>query len=161
MKKGLIILFVFLITITLYGCGNDVVQEDLLNYINEELPKIVDLESTVIEGYDNVSGNNYTNDEVMYLSIRDEILPASLRLIEAAEDITPETKEVKDIHEIYISAINTQNSAFTTILSALETQDYEKISIANEKLDDSRKKMRDYTSSITELAKEHNVEFLE
>lgn len=145
--------------LTLFGCSTNSVKEDLLNYSNKELPKIVDLENEVVSGYEGVSGDNYTDDITMYNALLNEIIPASKKLIEAAEDITPKTKEVREIHELYISSINHQNSAFVIILSALETQDFEKINSANEKLDLARKENRDFLQQIKELGEKNSVKF--
>lgn len=134
------------------------VQEDLLNYINVELLKIVDIEAIVTEGYDSVSGDNYTDDYTMYNMIEQEVLPASVELVDTAEGIEVSTKEVRDIHELYIEAVNIQHQAFGIILSAIEKQDYELISEANEKLSEARKKMRDYMDSIEALSVEVGVE---
>ncbi len=134
------------------------VQEDLIHYLNVELPIIVPIESEVIEIYESVSGENYMDDETMYYVVEDEVIPASLQLIDMAEDIRPNTKEVRRVHEIYISAINEQHAGFTMILQALTTQDGNEVAKANEKLTLARKQMRDYLEEINELADRNNVE---
>lgn len=150
----------FLLIITISGCSrnNTEVQDDILNYINVELPKLVELESTVIEGYESVTGDNYTDDETLYNALQNEIIPSSLDLIDAAEEIVPETEDVRVVHEIYLSAINKENSAFTTILSAIENQDYDKVSLANDKLTDARKELRDFNSNLDDLAEDNDIE---
>lgn len=83
----------------LSGCGNQV-QDDLLNHINNDLASIVDLETKAINEYESVTGNNYTNDEDLYLHLQDVVLPAYQTIIEEAEAIYPETQEVIDVHEL-------------------------------------------------------------
>ena len=159
MKKVISAVVISLVCLSFVGCSDNPIQEDLLNYSNKELTKIVDVENEVIEGFDSVSGDNYTDDETMYYALQNEIIPASLELIEAAERITPSTKEVREIHEIYISSINHQHSAFIILLSALETQDYGQVNAANEKMDLARTESRDFLASLKELGKENDVEF--
>ena len=48
----------------------------------------------------------------MYTILTNEVIPESQKLIDEAEEITIETKEVKSVHELYIDAINKQNQAF-------------------------------------------------
>lgn len=139
-------------TTTLETTAEDPVKTDYKNYIELELPKILELEAVVSESYDSVSGDNYTDDETMYITIKDVTLPASKKLIAAAEGILPRTKTIRDIHEKYIAAVNKQDYAFTLILSALEEQDYATITKANELLTEARKYAREYVADMTELS---------
>jgi hypothetical protein len=159
MKKVLVLLTVAFVAMSLFACGGDPIQDDLMNYVNEGLPQIAELENTVTEAYQSVTGDNYSDDETMYNVIQNEVIPASLLLIDAIESISPETVEVRNLNETYISAVNIQNQAFTTILAGLENEDYDKITEANDKLDTSRKLMRDFSTDLEALAAEHNVTF--
>lgn len=156
---ALILALVFGI-IFLSGCGSDPIQEDLINYSNVGLVSVAEIESKVVDGYDSVSGDNYTDDITVYNKLIDEVIPNSLKLIDKAEAIEIKTEDVRAVHELYVAAVNTQNSAFTTIVAAIEAQDYDKISAANDKLSEARKGMRDYQAKLKELADEHGVEFI-
>jgi hypothetical protein len=159
-KKIQILLIIFLIFFSFSSClGKDIIQEDILNYTNSELPKIAEIEKAVIESYENITGTNYKDDVTTYNVLEETVIPNSLNLIEKAEAITPKTAEVKAIHELYLDSINEQNNAFTIMLSALQNQDYQALAKANEKLDSSRKKQRDFNSNLNTLASKHNVEF--
>ena len=158
MKKTILYMITALLIATfLSACEGSAGQKELIHYINDCLPPIAEIETRVINRYDSVSGENYTDDLTMYTALKDEIVPNSLKLIEAAEAITVENEKIKDLHEIYIDAINKQHSAFTTILSAIESQDYSKVSEANTMLSDARKGVRDYLYALEELKKEYNV----
>lgn len=143
------------------GCSEtkNPVQEDLLNYINVELPKIAPIEEKVSDGYSSVTGDNYKDDLTTYNKISTDVVKDSLELIDISESITPKTSEVQAVHEIYIKAVNTQHSAFTMIMAAIDTQDASKMSTANEKLSEARAGMRDYIAKIKALAAENDVEF--
>ncbi len=144
-----------LLLIILLFAGGDSVQDDLIDYINNDLPEITELDSDVRELYE--SARNSSNDQTMYLIIKNSVIPKSKQLIDEAEDIEIETKEVRELHEIYLESINKQGQAFTLMLAALEAQDYTLITSANEKLDESRKLMRDYEEELEELMEEHDV----
>ena len=146
-----------LIVILIYTATQDSVQDDLLDYLNNDLPSIVELESEAIDLY-NAAREDTANDYEMYVMLRDTVLPVAREWSEAAEDIEIETEEVREVHELYIKMVNENYSAMTLMLSALETQDYTIIAQANEKLGSARKMGRDYQAAVERLAEEHEVE---
>ena len=146
---------VVIVAIALFR-GGDAVQDDLLDYINNDTTEMKQLDTEVIELYE--KAQNSESDYTMYEILMNEVIPKSQKLIEEAESIEIETDELKEVHEIYLDAINKNNQAFTLMLSALENQDYTVMTQANEKLDEARKLMRDYENALKELAKEHDVE---
>ena len=141
------------------SCSNQV-SDDLLNYVNNQLPKVADNESKAVESYESVSGDNFTDDETMYYVIQNEVIPVYRKFIDQLESISKEleTEEVKKVHEKYIEAAKVQNTAFMLILSGLENQDYNEMAEANEKLDKGRKLLREYKSDLKKICKENNVD---
>lgn len=137
--------------------GGDPVQDDLLDYVNNDMTEIVKLDEEVSELYETArsSGSDYT----IYGILLDQVIPKSRELIEKAEAVEVETDELEKLHELYLDALNKQDQAFTLLLSAIEEQDFATVTQANEKLDDARKLMREYISKLEKLAEEHNVEF--
>ena len=158
MKK---LLFVLTSALFLAACGSNPVQDDLINYINEEVSPLFETETEIVEAYESVTGDNYTDDNELYNALESYIIPKYSDFIDDLEQITPETEEVRAIHEEYIEASNLQYNAMVKMLPALENQDYALISEANEMLSEGRSKMRHYVSSLESLAKENNVEFEE
>lgn len=156
MKIKVLVLFGLMISL-LAGCGGNPVEEDLLKYMNESLPALSEQELEAVGLYDSVSGPNYTNDETMYYTILDEVIPKYRDFIDNLEKIEIETEELTKIHEIYIEAVNIQNSGFLTILTAIEEQDSEKINEANAKLTEARTMIRDYQNKLDALAKKNDV----
>ncbi|MGG3887638.1 hypothetical protein [Metabacillus fastidiosus] len=158
-KKLKIIIAVCIVTL-LAACSNPV-QEEIISYVNEDLPEIAKLEEEVIGKYDNVTGENYKDDEILYDALTNEIIPDYSQLIDKLEAIQLSDKELRDIHEDYIEAANQQYSAFTKMLAAIENQDYALIEEVNGILSQSRKDMRDYQYDLKEYAEENDVEIKE
>lgn len=153
---------IFILGFLLIGfssCSNQV-SDDLLNYVNKQLPKVADNESKAVESYESVSGDNFTDDETMYYVIQNEVIPVYRKFIDQLESISEEleTEEVKKVHEKYIEAAKVQKTAFMLILSGLENQDYNEMAEANEKLDKGRKLLREYKSDLKKICKENNVD---
>ncbi|MBN2851515.1 MAG: hypothetical protein JXQ23_02130 [Clostridia bacterium] len=158
MKKKLLFLScLVLIAISFTSCKSDLVHDELLSYINEELPSISELEDNVYIAYDRVSGENYTDDETMYYVISNDVIPASDKLVQAAKNFSFTQESVKNVHEIYINAVSLQHEAFTIVLTALEMQDLDQVAAANEKFGLAEQEMKKYISELEKLAGEHNV----
>nr|WP_082892061.1 hypothetical protein [Sutcliffiella horikoshii] len=134
-------------------------KDDLINYINTELPKVAELEFEAIDSYGSVSGQNYTDDWTMYEIIDTVTIPAYEEFITKLESIRPKTEAVREIHEIYIEGSNAQLQGFKKIRVALEQQDYDKVFEANEHLDEGRAKIRQFQIKLEDLMHEHGVEY--
>lgn len=159
MVKKLLRLTVIPFLFFLTACGTDPVQEDLLNYVNEEMTDAFELEALAVGAYDQVSGINYTDDYTMYDTISLTVIPNYNEFIKELNQVKIETEELRDIHEIYIEAADIQFNAFVKILSALETQEIALVEEANSMLEEARSLIREYLDAIDTLAKEHDVEF--
>ncbi len=140
-----------------FGSGGGTVQDDLIDYINQDMLDIAPLDEEVHELYEKARTSE--NDYTFYLLLDEQVLPRAKKLTEDAEAISPKTKEVRALHEIYIDAVNTQFQAMTLIMAALESQDYVMVTNANEKLDESRKLYREYQTELEKLMDKHDVEF--
>jgi Tfp pilus assembly protein PilP len=157
-KVSQTIISLFVVILMLVGCSSsDPVQEDLLNYWNNEILTLDAEETKILDAYASVTGDNYKNDEDV-LKVLEEITPKYKTLSEKIESIRPETKEVKELHELYISATNTQYNAFLQLTSAIEKEDVNLVVEANEKIDTANKALRDFDSKLAELQVKHNIE---
>lgn len=154
-KYGLASILMFILVLS--GCDGDPVQDDLLNYVNEQMPALADDETEIVGKYADVTCMNYTDDYILYDALKLEIIPEYNEFLSDLEAVEIETDELRKIHEDYIEAANIQASAFLQIVTAIENQDSAIINEANEKLNTARKMMRDYKSDVEKLAKEHDV----
>ncbi len=153
----------YLVTISLamlflVGCVQDPVQEDLLNYLNNEIAPLAETETQIIDSYDSVVGENYTSDEELYRVLSEDVMPKYRDFSAKLEEIQPQTQEVREVHELYITAVNKQYNAIVQMIAALENQDMNLIVEANEKLSEGRSDIRSFNNSLETLAAEHDVE---
>jgi len=149
---------VALISAILAGCGSNPVQDDLISYLNEDLRPLADEETEIMGIYESITGENYADDESLYAEM-ENLIPRYRDYVAKVEEIRPETDEVKELHELYITASNKQYNAMVQISAALENQDVNLVSEANGKLDEARSGMREYRNRLEALAKKHDVEF--
>ena len=149
-----------LMLLSIISCSSPT-QNELLQYINTEIPKIATMESEVMDIYNNVTGENYKDDETLSNKLSDDVIPKYKKFVEALENISENLKEpeIIKINEIYIEAANAHFSAFVVLLAGLENQDLALVNQANEKLAMGRKLIRQYQLDLKTLAKSNNIEF--
>lgn len=159
MKKVNLFFLLMILAVTFVGCSfKDPIQDDILKYVNEDLPPIASLEAESVLAYQNATGDNYKDDNDLYQTLELNVIPKYRDFVNELETISPDTKELRNIHEVYIEAANNQLNAFLKVQSAIENQDSELIIEANQMLADSRAKLRQWQGDLKDLAKEHNVD---
>lgn len=157
-KKSFLLAFavVAVVFVLILICSSDPVQDDLIDYWNNDMQEMAELEEEALALYE--EARTSPNDYTFYTMLDEQVLPKAKEWAEAAEVITPETEEVKELHEHYITYTNEMYSAFTMMMAALEEQDYALVTQANEKIDAAKKAGREYTSALKSLMEEHDVE---
>ncbi len=141
----------------LIACGANPVQQDLVNYINVEMKKVRELESTAVQAYASVSGENYENDSIMYTVINETVLPNYQEFYNTLSSIKPATEEVASLHREYVLAASDQLEAFNLIIEAIEKQDIQIINKANEDLSEARALLTLWREDLDSACVKHNV----
>lgn len=139
------------------GCGaaSDAVSaigggSGLADYAASMEP-LVAREADLVDRYDAVSGDNYTDDYTMYEAVTG-LLPDVQEFITDLEAVETPTPEIASVHEVLIKGWNAQARGMTLLVAALEDQDYEMVAQANEALGEGRSLMRQYSQELQALA---------
>jgi hypothetical protein len=98
MKKSA---YFFFLLVALAACSTDEVQKDLMNYVNNEIPKVSALETAAISAYDSVAGDHYQNDSIMYFTIKQNVIPKYEEFSSKLSSLTTSTPEVKAMNDEY------------------------------------------------------------
>lgn len=158
MGKRLLAVVMFVFVLVLSGCLGDSVQDDIMNYVNEETTAAAELESKAIAAYEGVSGANYQDDQIMYDALVNDVIPNYTEFIDELEAVKIETDELKEIHEIYLKGADLQHQGFVKVVEALEKQDASIVEEANQLLNEGKQLIEDYQKKLDALAKDHDVE---
>ncbi|RKD32577.1 hypothetical protein [Thermohalobacter berrensis] len=151
-------LFLFIFIIVLTGCTNPA-KKDLLNYINYQLPKIIELESEAISKYEEMIANdNYTNKD-LYQTLSNNIIPKYELFVEQLKKITPKTKEVESIHNLHIKGAQKQLQALRLLQKGIKENNDEKIKKANSLLKESKTYMKSFKDEIVKLADKYRIKY--
>jgi len=153
--------FMFLVVLVLTACGPTEEQDNLVNYINEDVKPLASLEAEAVRAYEGATGDNYTDDETLYNKLDKEVIPKYSKLIKKVKAIKVSDSEIKKIHQEYIDSAEKQYSAFEMFKEALEKQDASIVTEANKKLSEGKEGLDQYNKDLKALADERNIDFEE
>ncbi|MDR1149274.1 MAG: hypothetical protein LBK66_11650 [Spirochaetaceae bacterium] len=135
-------------------------HSDLLTYLNDCLPAVIDYENAAVASYSGVSGENYTNDLDMYKALTDVIIPNYRKLAEGLGEFSVrlKTDEVRKLNEKYIEAVKTNMSAFVFLENMLDNQDASKAEDFNERIEKGQTLMGEWLAELQALCNENGVQ---
>ncbi|HSZ25075.1 MAG TPA: hypothetical protein VK766_05125 [Cytophagaceae bacterium] len=136
----------------------DPIEQDLLNYVNVELPKVIPLETEVDNALASVSGANYTSDDAIYKKLNEVIIPKYTEFYNRLKTIKPATEHVRKVHEELLKSSKDQLEAFKLIQLAIQKNSKEDIKKAQTDQDKSAKLITKWKNDLLELCKKHNLE---
>ena len=139
--------------------GSSAKQDALIDYINNDMAEINELEIEMLESYKSVIGDNYIDDETTYTELNTVTLPLCRELNGKATDIQPDDREIAEAHRLYRNYTAKMMNAFNTMLDALEKQDRSIITQANDMIIEAEDLYAQYEQKILDLAEERNVTF--
>lgn len=130
---------------------------DIVNYVNQGLIGIAELEQKSLERYASVTGENATTNRKLYETLRDFVVPTYKRFVDGLRNIRPENPEVRQVHAIYIQAAEATLEGFQTIMMGSEHGDERLILQGNKRLEEGRAGIEKWRTELNELYKKHGV----
>ena len=131
-----------------------------MDYVNTSMTTIGVLETSLLESYTSVVGNNYTNDNALYTELKLKTLNRAQALnseaIRIGEALTDE--EIKEVHDLYVSYSAEFLEALNLLKSAIEQKDLTISAQATEKLNSANTFAQEYQARLQSLAEEYEVE---
>ena len=131
------------------AAASKVPKKDYQAYISS-VRSLVSAENSILKKYGSVTGENYTDDETMYVVLTDLTAEVN-RFITRIERIQPKNSTLRAAHNIYIEGWNLQFEAMLLTLEALEDQSYAGMARANKVLAQGRAKISEYRARIQKL----------
>jgi dynactin complex subunit len=129
--------------------ASKVSKKDFQAYMSS-VRSLVSAENSILRKYGSVTGENYTDDETMYVVLTD-LTGEINRFITRLERIQPKNSTLRSAHNIYIQGWNLQFEAMLLTLEALEDQSYAGMARSNKVLAQGRAKISEYRARIQKL----------
>ncbi|MCR4717489.1 MAG: hypothetical protein K5656_09935 [Lachnospiraceae bacterium] len=167
MKKYIVLVLAFALVFSFAGCGSsestseakvDQVQQDLIKYVETDLPAIKANESAAVERYNEVSaGITDMKRKEISSAFKDEIIPTYTNFVKDLEALSPATSEVQALKATYLEGAKAQLEGMTALNDAISANDSDAAKAANEKIVEGKTKIEQHRSDIVTLASEHNI----
>ena len=140
------------------GCAVNTVGPDLVDYVNQGILNISQLETRAFESYASVTGTNYTADEAVYNALKDEVIPIYERYLHLLKNIYAQTEDVTELHLIYIQGAEMIDRGFRAKMSGIENKDESLVIRGNEEIEKGYAVTEKWRSKLTDLCKIHGVD---
>ncbi|MGD1007276.1 MAG: hypothetical protein ABR980_08620 [Ignavibacteriaceae bacterium] len=139
----------FTILLFLFGCSNPV-KMDLRNY-STQIKFLTEQEADVIKRWNSVSGSNFVNDGFMYQALDTYIIDNYDQFVTKLEKIQPQTKEVQDLHAMYVKGAEQQLEAFKLMKDGVEKKNKDIMNNAYKIMTDGRNIEKQWATKYEEM----------
>lgn len=158
-KENCLIFFLLALAICFssYGCATDKVALDLVEYTNQGILGIAELEKRALESYASVTGKNYTTNEAVTSALKTGVIPQYKRFFEMLREVRPETEEVGKIHQSYVRNSETLLRGFKMKLMGLQREDPTLVIQANSLIDQARVLNEKWVEELNNAYEQHGV----
>lgn len=161
-KAGNILIFSISAIFLLGGCAinrglTSPVTVNLVNYINQGILSIAELEKKSLERYASVTGKNYTTDQRIHDELKGFIIPTYERFVNGLKAITPGDPEIQRAHATYVNAADLMLKGFREKLTGIEQNNDKIIIEGNLKIEKARDENEQWRKRIMTLYKKYGI----
>jgi hypothetical protein len=143
------------------ACAAGAVEKDLVNYINQDIMGVVEVEQAALARYSAVSGENYVSDQVLYNTLKREVIPTFSEFVDVLQRIEPETDVVKQLHAKYVNGATYRLRGFQTIMGGIYSQDAQVIRAANGLLNEGALETEQWRMELHQLYEMYGIRQME
>ena len=118
---------------------------------------IAELERTSLARYASVTGENYTTDQRVYETLRDEVIPLYKRFLDGLMKLQPETEEVKQLNRLYIGGAELIYEGFKQKMYGQEMGNEPVVRAANDKIEQGRAENEKWRVELDALVKKYKL----
>ena len=140
------------------GCATDNVAWDLVDYVNQDILGIAELERRPLDRYALARADDHATDQRLSKVLKEDVLPEYTRFLQLLKQIEPKTEEVRQLHYIYICGTEYIYRGFKTKVVGLERKDELIIRAANEKIEKGRGENERWRRELLALFEEYGIE---
>lgn len=137
------------------GCNSDPVKRDIISYSKTVIPVINSFDDVIGKKLDEIGKEK---DKTIFLKkTKEELLPILKEFRDKVIAVKPATKELQDVHNLYLGMINTTEEGMKLLVESIEKQDQAKYKSAMEKISAGQDMENKYKNAFKELAAKHGV----
>ena len=142
---------------SLAGCAPDRVGLELMEYVNQDILGISQLEIKALERYAAVTGTNYTTHQAVHAALKNDVIPLYGRFVDLLKQIRPQSDEIRQLHAVYKDGAEMMYNGFKSMLQALEKKDEALMQSANAQIESGRTETEKWRGRLLSLYGTHGV----
>lgn len=153
----------------LAGCGSDgevnteeadntAVKNEFVQFIGTDIPEAEKTETEVMTKYNSyfTEGESVDSDALL-TDLTDNLIPKYSEFLASVDAIEVSTDEVKNLKTLYYDAMDTQYQALQKVQTALQNEDKDVQTEAQQLLSDAKTKYTAYNDAVYALAQQENI----
>lgn len=159
MKKVVkVMVATFMMVLCMTGCGEE--QDELVEYVNNSRPGIIEAEKKAKDSYSNFSGTISEDVQAALDGLKSETADLAKQAVDKATEVGQKLQgeQLKKVHEMYVSALKDFQSGVDQMIQALENEDTDQVTQANETMNKASEGITKYVGELKKLADEIGVE---
>jgi len=168
MKKKLYMLMLTIVMVVcVCGCKKEkkeettdtknVLKEDIVEFVNTELPAIKDKRDTAIGIYNSYFSSESKDLKTFLSDLNTKALPGMEEYITELSAIEVATSEVSNLKDLYLQSSRKQYEAMVLVVSAIEGENPNYLSQADSLIAESEALLIQFDSQLKLLSSENNI----
>ena len=137
------------------GCNSDPVKKDIISYSETVIPIINNFDDVIGKKLDEIGKEKDKN--LFMKKTKGELLPILKDFREKVVAVKPASKELQDVHKLYIDMVSTTENGMMLLVESLEKQDQSIYKTAMEKINAGQAMENQYKAAFKDLANKHGV----
>lgn len=134
-------------------------QTAILTFINEDVAATSENQSIAFDELAQVTGENYTDDETVYRTLEEKIIPAYEQVVATSKAIEPQIEALEVPKEMLVEATELCLDSFQLRLEAIEKQDMEMMEEADATYNKYYERIEEYHEEVKTIANQHDIDY--
>ena len=134
-------------------------QQYILTYINEKAGRIAVYENKAVQYMDSVTGENYTDDQTVYETLINMVIPTYEKAVAEAKNITPEINELQKAQDLLVQATETYLKGFQLHAKAIEEQDKGTLNKSEMSVSEYFRLLEQYHAELKKVANSYEIDY--
>ncbi|NRG29378.1 hypothetical protein HRF69_19935 [Bacillus circulans] len=134
-------------------------QGEIVDFINNDIQKIIAYETEANQQLATVSGDNYNSDKELYEVLTSKVIPTYEKAVNEARDLQVSTEELEPMKLKIKEATSTYYEALILEKKALEKKDKGLIEESNKKGQEYIELINSYHEEMKKLASKYEIDY--
>lgn len=156
LKKILVMCMTLVVMVGVTGCVDSDKRDRLIQFLDVDMEEAFNLETEANDAYTKVQEDENSGDAEFKQVLQDTVIPNYEKMVKQASDVDfGEYTDFNEMKSLIIQYWTKKLEAYNKMLDAIDTQDEDKISKANELIDDASSIYDKYEAEVKRLEEEY------